>query len=72
MKEESNEYHQLFKELTAYERTGVKIKVEGSPASPMQVITAHLVQEENTYMRDYVLDEQGKLKELCFHNIKND
>jgi len=66
------DYQELFQELTDYERNGVKINVDGTPASPMQVISAHLVREDLAYMRDYVVDEDGKLKELCFQHVKKD
>lgn len=72
MNEESYEYQMLFDELNQYERTGIKIRVDGHPASPMQVVSAHLIQEDSTYMRDYVIDEDGNLEELCFHSVKND
>ena len=72
MRERDIEYQELFKELSNYEKNGVRIIMDGSPASPMQVISAHLVQEENTYMRDYVVDEEGKLTELCFQHVKKD
>lgn len=70
MKEQNIKYQEFFKELTNHERNGVKIKVDGLPASPMQVVSAHLVQEESTYMRDYVVDDDGNLSELCFQHVK--
>lgn len=72
MNEQSIIYQEFFKELTSHERNGVKIIVDGLPASPMQVISAHMVQEENTYMRDYVVDDDGNLSELYFQRIKNE
>ena len=40
------------------------------PASPMQIVQAHSMREEGVYMRDYVLNDKGDLKELGFHNVK--
>ena len=39
------------------------------PASPMQVVQAHIMREDSVYMRDYVLNEKGDIKELCFNNV---
>lgn len=64
------ELQTLFTELKAYERKGVSMLINGLPASPMQIVQAHIMREESSYMRDYVLNDQGDLKELCFHNIK--
>ena len=67
----SNEkYKQFFAELELYEQSGVSMRLEDSPASPMQIVTAHMVKEDQVYMRDYVWDEKGHMKELAFHNIR--
>ena len=69
MKESRYEYQQLFQELSEYEKSGVRIKVDGVSASPMQVVSAHLVKEDNAYMRDYIIDEDGQLEEINFHDV---
>ena len=63
------EYQDLYAELEKYESAGVRMKLNDCPASPMQIITAHMVSEEPSYMRDYVWDEKGRVQELAFHNI---
>ena len=63
-------YKTLFAELELYEQSGVRMMLENYPASPMQIVSAHMVKEECAYMRDYVWDEKGHIKELIFHNIK--
>ena len=63
-------YHELFEELLEYERYGIPIKIDGKPASPLQITTAHMIQEDSVYMRDYILNEEGHVKELCFDKIK--
>lgn len=68
---ENEKYKNLFTELETYERSGVSMKLGNSPASPLQIVTAHMVREEQIYMRDYVWDEKGHMKELTFHNIMN-
>ncbi len=60
----------LFEELTEFERKGVYISLDGLPASPMQIVQAHIMREDVSYMRDYVMNEKGDIKGLGFHNIK--
>ena len=36
----------------------------------MQIVSAHMIRETNHYMRDYVMDENGKLKELDFYEVE--
>lgn len=67
MKEET--YKALYAELEEYESSGISIRLNNDPASPMQIVTAHMIMEESNYMRDYVLDDRGHVKELTFHNI---
>lgn len=62
--------HSLFSELSGYERNGVSISLNGLPASPMQVVQAYVVREDVSYMRDYVLNDIGDIKELCFNYVK--
>lgn len=63
-------FQEMYIELEMYEHYGVSMKLDDYPASPMQIVTAHMVQENSNYMRDYVYDEKGYLKELDFHNIQ--
>ena len=68
MKEKT--YQQLYAELENYEHSGINMKLNNYPASPMQIETAHMIREEPAYMRDYVWDEKGHVRELTFYNIK--
>lgn len=63
---EDEQYRNLFVELSEYERLGVRMKMNGHPASPLQIASAHAVRENLSYMRDYVADEDGKVKEVRF------
>lgn len=65
------EYESFFTELKEYERSGVRMKIDGYPASPMQIVSAHMLREESTYMRDYVMDEKGKVQELDFYKVEH-
>ncbi len=59
--EERDLYRDLYAELEKYENRGVSIRLNNQPASPMQIVTAHMVKEENAYMRDYYI-------EICMRN----
>lgn len=72
MDEQEKKYQDLFTELTNYERNGVRMQMNGFPASPLQIVSAHMVREESNYMRDYILDEQGMIQELDFNSIGTD
>lgn len=65
---ESN-YKELYAELEEYENSGVRMRLNNYLASPMQIVTAHMVREDSSYMRDYVWDEKGHVRELTFYNI---
>ena len=68
MDEQEKKYQDLFTELTNYERSGVRMQMNGFPASPLQIVSAHMVREESNYMRD----EQGMIRELDFNSIETD
>ncbi len=59
----------LFSELSDYEKKGVDITLNGLSASPMQVVQAHVLRENAVYMRDYVMNDKGDIKELCFTDV---
>ena len=52
----TEKYKNFYAELEMYEQSGVSMRLNNYPASPM---------------RDYVWDEKGHVRELSFHNIKN-
>ena len=62
-------YKRLFAELEKIEHSGVSITLENRPASPMQIVSAHMIREDSNYMRDYEWDENGQMKKLVFHKI---
>jgi len=72
MNAENKDYQKLFSELTEYERSGVKMQINGMSASPLQIVSAHMIRENSNYMRDYIMDEKGKITELDFYEIGND
>ena len=46
------------------------MEMEGNPASPMQIVQAHMIREDSGFMRDYILDEEGDITALYFYPIK--
>ena len=69
---ESAQCRDLYTELTEYERRGIRIKMNGDPASPLQIASAYAVREEPSYMRDYIADDEGMVKEVCFVELEDD
>lgn len=67
---EDERYQQLFKELESYEKNGIPINMGEHPVSPQQIVTAYMVKEEGTYMRDYIINPNGKIEKIIFHKIK--
>lgn len=67
--QEVNQFQDLFTELSAYEKYGINISMEGEPVSAMQIISAYMLKEDSHYMRDYVMDEKGHIDELCFYQL---
>lgn len=63
-------FRALFTELKDYEEKGVSMLINGLPASPMQIVQAHIMREECSYMRDYVLNDKGDLKVLGFNDVE--
>lgn len=67
---EDRKYQNLYLELSEFEHGGVHMSLGDYQASPMQIVNAHMVKEDKSYMRDYVWDEKGYIREVTFHNIK--
>lgn len=60
----------LYTELTDFERKGIDISLNGWPASPMQIVQAHMMREDISYMRDYMMNDDGDVKEVGFYGVK--
>lgn len=69
--EDELDYRKMFKELTNYEKKQVDLRIDGLPASPMQIVQAHIMREGTGYMRDYVLNDKGDIKELWFDSVES-
>ena len=69
MKMDETVYRDMFTELEGYEKRGIDISLDGYHASALQIVTAHMMKEEGTYMRDYVIDRDGCIEALRFTDI---
>ena len=58
-------------ELLSLEDRGITIWLEGCPGTSKSIASQLCAHEESTYMRDYILDEDGHVEELCFNKVKN-
>jgi hypothetical protein len=58
----------LYLELSRLEDRGITIWMEGYPSNPQDVARQMRVDEENSYMRDYIFDE-GVLTEVHFDKV---
>lgn len=71
MEKQEKTYQELFAELRTYEKAGVHMEIDGIPASPMQIVSAHMVREDCGYMRDYIARDDGVVKEINFYQVNN-
>ena len=70
MSRDESVYKELFAELENYRKNGVSILMEDCKASPMQIVTACMLKEEGSYMRDYVLNPEGKHRIFGFYQYQ--
>lgn len=57
-------------ELEQYDHQGISLLLDGRPSSPKAIAQAHKIAEEGTYMRDYIENELGEVRQLSFDLIK--
>ena len=55
----------LLEELSAYDQKGCSLFLNGKPASPARVSSA-CVREGSAYMRDFIPDEDERIREIHF------
>ena len=61
---------ELFIELKGIQGRGITIFLEGEKSTPETVTELLCIQEDSSYMRDYVY-HKGVLKELHFDKVQN-
>ena len=62
---------ELFTELKGIQGRGITIFLEGEKSTPETVTELLCIQEDSSYMRDYIYDKEGVLKELHFDKVQN-
>ena len=60
----------LYNELQSFQEQGIQLQRGVYKVSPVQMVSAYMAREEGTYMRDYVLDPQGKVESLVFTEVE--
>ena len=70
MKRRKYRKRKLEAELRTYTANGVRILLEGKASNPESVANACCVAEHGTYMRDYVLTEEGILDQINFNFVR--
>lgn len=63
-----NDEQRLKEKLERVQQSGVYLFLEGKPATPADIAKT-CVCEDMIYMADYVLDDQGILKELRYDRV---
>ena len=61
----------LLIELESIQSRGITIFIDGIPSSPLTVTDALYINDSDSFMRDYVMDEKGEWKELRFDRVKD-
>lgn len=64
------EKQKLLIELENIQNLGVMIFLDGMESNPSTVTNMLCVNEERSFMRDYVTDEKGVWRELRFDSIR--
>lgn len=61
----------LHRELVIYENMGIPLYLNGRTSTPERIEKAYQIAEEGNYMRDYIQDEDGRLKGLSFDFVQD-
>ena len=57
--------------LMQMEREGIRFYLNGKPSGPREIIHRCCVCGDVVYMPDLVTDEEGRLKEVRYDEVKN-
>lgn len=61
----------LLIELENIQSRGIAIFLNGIPSSPLTVTDTLYINDSESFMRDYVMDEKGEWKELRFDRVRD-
>ena len=71
-RDKKGEFDALKSELKKYKKQGVALTLEGKPSNPYDIAKACRVSERAaSYMRDYISDEDGNLREINFQLVSH-
>ena len=59
----------LFRELRGYEREGTQLFLEGCPCETEDIVNACMFAEEQVYMRDFISDDDKKIRRINFVKV---
>lgn len=60
---------ELFRTLENHVSNGISLYLAGKKSTPLEVVDAVLVKDENDYMADYVRDDNGSLVQVRYDRI---
>lgn len=63
-------YEKMKEDLDAYNEQGVMLRLSGKRASSARIANVCCIRESGSYMGDYVLNDEGRLVEICFDKVK--
>ena len=66
------EIKRLHRELKTYRREGIPLLLNGRQTTAKRIEEACQIAETGGYMRDYIQDDQGRLRGLSFDLIRDD
>ncbi|MBE6014321.1 MAG: hypothetical protein E7241_03005 [Lachnospiraceae bacterium] len=59
-------------ELQSYANRGVTFRLRNKPATPEEIVKACVIEDKHgNYMRDYIWDDEGEVRELRFDKVIN-
>lgn len=64
-------YFDLKEELESYEKKGVRISINGRQAPPRRAAQVCCFETDGDYMRDYIIDDSGRIVEIGFDKVKS-
>lgn len=71
MQEKNMEVYERMKDdLEAYNEQGITLRLSGKRASSARIANVCCIRECGSYMGDYILDESGRLVEICFDKVR--
>ena len=65
------DYEQMKNELNQYQQRGIILRLGNKKTSSERIASICCIRESGSYMGDYVLDDENRLVEICFHRVRN-